>query len=867
MAAYTLVTDWTITVYGPTVLASTPNAYVIANADGLTTTAYIGENLTFDGITGLPNGGTLTSVIIGSVLDGTPLLTISDLAVSLADYFTQINILNDYRDDLGSAWADVIDDEGEPTEFTSSHIVFENTDGTFTEIVGTGLGQSGISLTGTVQSIRLLDTDGTTELDIVDPPSDISLELAAGILFDVDASGLAWKLLNSGDNTVTGLNTVDSLGNTYFFKVFDSAGNDVLIGGSPSIFVSYELSADAIAFNGALNLVFHANGDVDSLVGVQSIFGSEFNDTMNALNVVPGLTMLGGSGDDIILGGLGNDFIDGDSGADFLDGGAGVNTLRYLNIESTGFNQGGYEVVVNLTTGEAYQFSDVGGTHTEIDTLSNFDNVIGSNLADNITGNAAANILDGGAGADFLNGGAGNDTYFVTTGDLIVEQLNGGVDEVRATTNFTLSDGALSNVERLVAAANGISLLGNIYNNVLVGNGSSALAGRAGNDTYILTSAGDTITEGVNAGTDHVQSSFSYTLGAGLELLTLTGSAAINGNGNNANNTLVGNSAVNALAGGNGNDLLIGGLGADAMNGGAGNDIYFVENVGDTVTDSTGSDTVNSTITYTLGASIERLILGGVTAINGVGNGLVNTLTGNGVANSLSGLGGNDTLSGLGGNDILNGGAGADTMSGGGGNDLYVVDNAADVTVEIGNAVGGGVDTVQSSITRALGANIENLTLTGSAALNGTGNNIANTLLGNTGANVLSGLNGADQIHGGLGNDTLIGGVGLDKFVFDTTANSATNTDTINDFTPVDDVIWLNNAVFTAFVTDGAVSAANVRIGAGIDTAADANDFLIYNSTTGQLRYDADGNGIGASVLVATLSGAPALTVADFLIV
>ena len=141
--------------------------------------------------------------------------------------------------------------------------------------------------------------------------------------------------------------------------------------------------------------------------------------------------------------------------------------------------------------------------------------------------------------------------------------------------------------------------------------------------------------------------------------------------------------------------------------------------------------------------AIENLTLTGAGVINGTGNALANVINGNAANNTLSGLAGNDVLNGnagndmlLGstGNDVLNGGPGIDNMQGGAGNDIYVVDNFFDSTTD----VGGGIDTVQSSVTRTLGANLENLTLTGAFAISGTGNGLANTIFGNGAANDLT---------------------------------------------------------------------------------------------------------------------------------
>ena len=219
------------------------------------------------------------------------------------------------------------------------------------------------------------------------------------------------------------------------------------------------------------------------------------------------------------------------------------------------------------------------------------------------------------------------------------------------------------------------------------------------------------------------------------------------------------------------------------MTGGAGNDTYYVDNAGDQVIEaaSGGTDTVYATMSYTLAASqqIETLRVSGAAGL---------TLTGNEINNALYG--------GVG-NDILNGGAGVDVMTGGAGNDTYYVDNAGDQVTE---SAGNGTDLVQSSISYSLGGKqVENLTLTGSANINGTGNSFVNKLIGNSGNNIL---------NGGSGSDTLNGLGGNDSFVFDTALGS-TNVDTITDFNVVNDTIRLENAIFTTIVGIGTLTAAS----------------------------------------------------------
>jgi Ca2+-binding RTX toxin-like protein len=277
--------------------------------------------------------------------------------------------------------------------------------------------------------------------------------------------------------------------------------------------------------------------------------------------------------------------------------------------------------------------------------------------------------------------------------------------------------------------------------------------------------------------------------------------------------------------------------------GGTGNDFYGVDDTGDVVVEAYGAGTelVQSSITYILGDYLENLTLTGSGVIDGTGNSLHNILTGNSAANTLDG------------------GTGADTLIGGAGDDVYVVDNTGDVVIEL---TGGGTDLVQSSITFSLSGNVESLTLTGSDAIDGKGNALENILIGNSAQNTLD---------GGLGSDSLTGGSGQDQFVFSTSLNSTTNVDTLLDFQTGADSIVLSEAVFAQLADldiGSSPSADNLLIG---DAALDANDYLLYNSSTGVLYYDADGSGTASAAVAFAkieLNGVPPsdLSAGDFVI-
>jgi Ca2+-binding RTX toxin-like protein len=406
------------------------------------------------------------------------------------------------------------------------------------------------------------------------------------------------------------------------------------------------------------------------------------------------------------------------------------------------------------------------------------DELYGLEGDDILEGGDGNDILDGGTGADLMTGGSGDDVYHVDdSGDVVVEEEWGGWDEVRLAGSYV--DLSASYVEStIVSYAGGATVLGGAGLNwidggsgndwfeggggddLLSGNlgddhldggdgddeldggvGSDTMIGGAGNDTYRVQQSGDVVTEAANAGIDNVLLSLSsYTLPANVENVDARyvtgGSVSITGN---------------AL-----NNFIIMGYGAVSVNGGAGNDTVSYQ--------SNGAVTVDLTTWVNGGAAAD------------------DTLTG---IENLTGSSGDDELRGNGSANILDGALGADTLVGRAGSDIYYVDNAGDVVVEV--AGGGNYDEVRvrDLAGYTLPDYVEKLTSLTNAAFTGTGNGLANemngtnavdTFYGGAGADALNGGAGNDVLYGegdhdilngGSGNDTMTGGLGNDTYIVD----------------------------------------------------------------------------------------------------
>ncbi|RUR71925.1 proprotein convertase P [Variovorax guangxiensis] len=661
---------------------------------------------------------------------------------------------------------------------------------------------------------------------------------------------------SAGSDTLVGDTTTDAPvgGNDVIFGdagddiLRGGAGDDQLIGGSGFDLINGDAGNDLIQLEGDEALDKHAQagaqllGDA-TLTGSALVFaqviGSGGSDRFVLKEDLSANASLG------LLKNLIADFNVADT-AERIDLTLirAVRTFGELNFSTVTYNGEQYLRVwlgrpavgtqyLTLKGVTATQLSAANFIFSDADALPAMSKVLvtGTGADDSLVGDAGGNTLDGGVGADTMEGRTGDDTYVVdNVGDVVKEVAGGGYDVVKSSVSHVLGD----EVEDLTLTgtasidgtgnANANRLIGNAGNNVLDGGaGTDVMRGGAGNDTYIVDDASDTIMELENEGMDSVKSSVSYTLAAGLENLTLTGTLDAGGTGNDLNNQLIGNAGNNHLFGWAGNDTLDGQLGSDVMVGGIGDDTYVVDSRYDSVIEraNEGSDTVVSSVDYSIAdkPDIENVALTGERAIVATGNAGNNRLLGNGADNLIDAGAGDD---------YLDGGSGADTMIGGSGNDSYIVDNVNDAVTELAN---GGTDTVNSSVKYTLAdkGDVENLNLTGSGDVWGLGNNADNVITGNSGRNLLIGDGGADIIAGGAGDDILVG------------AGTGTNYESISK--SFMDRMWLVlTGGYPGLLSDGTYGfAVNATGGPGKNTlyGGDGNDYLYAGNDGDTLNGDA----------------------------
>lgn len=464
---------------------------------------------------------------------------------------------------------------------------------------------------------------------------------------------------------------------------------------------------------------------------------------------------------DSLVGGAGNDTLDGGAGVDTLVGGLGNDTYR---VDSTGDKlveaaNAGLDKVesagsYSLNSGSAAQIEDLAllGSGATAGT--------GNALANRIQGNMGNNVLQGMGGNDTMDGGFGNDTvsYAAATQAVSVDLGTG-----TGTTGSEID--SLTGFEVVRGSAYGDSLAGDANANTFIGGaGNDAIDGAGGFDTVDYSAATSAVTVALN--TSYYGGTATSANGAeGTDTIDyvegVIGSAyadAISDGqyDSGLNNHFDGRAGNDTLRGGYGSDTLVGGTGSDILDGGANYSSSYPDV--DVVDYSTATSAITGSLVGTMtGTSSGVDTLSNFEAI--IATKYADKINGGTGAERFEGGAGADTLSGGSGNDTLIGGTGIDSMVGGAGDDKYLVDSASETLVE---SAGAGIDTVESTATFALAANVDNLVLLGTGGLRGTGNSLANAITGNAGANLLSGLAGNDSIVAGAGDDTVLGGTGAD---------------------------------------------------------------------------------------------------------
>ncbi len=658
----------------------------------------------------------------------------------------------------------------------------------------------------------------------------VVVDLVAGTA--TDAWGGTDRLI--GIERAIGTALADSmLGGAESNRFRGRAGNDTLDGGLGGDFAEYNNATAGATVNLTTGIATDGEGGTDRLISIESAIGSAFADRMTGV-------AQGGRSVSDLRGGGGNDTLVGIAGefvrADYADQTVGL--VVNLGAGTVNDGRGGIDTLINIRG--AVMFGD---------------------FADTITGTTAGDWFSPSAGADIVNAGGGFD--IISYGGLDV----GGVSVNLGTARARDTDGDIDTIlgfEGVSLAFGDDTINGTALGNLIgPGSGADLVNALGGEDTvsYSLGFSPNGTQATINEAGDRAP-----VLGVTVDLFTgratdfrgdidtiLGFEHAIGGT---ANDIVRGSAVANFLGGAEGNDTLEGRAGNDTLDGGAGvdrlvggldNDTYILDATADVVVEllNQGIDTVVTTrAAYALGLNVENIV---------AANNIAHSFVGNAVANAITGGTAADTLNGAAGNDTLDGGAGIDRLIGGLDDDIYIT-TTGDVVVELLNQ---GTDTVfvTEGTTAVLGLNLETLVLAGAGVVNGTGNTLANTIIGNDNANLLQGFAGNDVLEGGIGNDILIGGLnsdtmtggaGGDQFRFTAITDSTVAApDRILDFT-FSAALGIDRIDLR--LIDANTGVAGDQLFAWIGTAA-------FAGTAGQLRYqvnspgdftiqgDVDGNG------------------------
>ena len=574
-----------------------------------------------------------------------------------------------------------------------------------------------------------------------------------------------------GDDYLYGGDSKDTLnGGIGNDNVQGNSGSDILNGGTDNDYLRGDSGADTYLFSKGDGLDEIYNYDTDNSVDIikfTNLVSTEVIAVFQQLNT-----------DKLILQYAGGQLtVDGYFSSD----------ANYL-VDKFQFTDTTWELanIALLHNGTAYgeTLSAFGNMANTLNGLAGDDGLYGGNRADTLNGGAGNDSLHGDIGNDVLTGGTGNDilqgdngsdTYVFSKGDGLDVIYNYDNDGKQDFVQFT--DVTSTEVLAVFQQFNTSDLILQYAGGQLTL--TSYFSGDANYRINQFQFTDNTLWNLASIAQQHNGTTYGETLyafdGMANTLNGLAGQDQLQG-GTGADN-LNGGSGYDGLSGGNGADTLTGGTGNDTLQGDSGADTYvFSQTDGKDVINNYDTDASVDVVKFTDLASF------GISAISAVNSyhlliqyGSNSALTvdyyfysdtnyrvnqfqfadGITVSNFLVGTTGKDNLTGGTGNDVLSGLSGADKLTGGSGSDLYFVDNIGDVVVE-GTGAAGDVDTVKSAISHTLSNNVENLILTGTAAINGTGNTLSNQLTGNDSANMLDGGAGADMLKGGLGVDTFI---------------------------------------------------------------------------------------------------------------
>lgn len=695
---------------------------------------------------------------------------------------------------------------------------------------------------------------------------------------------------NTGPDSMVGFDNLQDVS-----RVIATNGNDILWGGGnalgfdghPEEFFQGNFGFDTINGLGGFDMVIYGNAlstggrgvNVDLGAGI-AFDGSNTLGGGNAGNVFDTLINIegvaGSNGNDTLIGSDINNYFQGGAGNDTIDGGEGLDNASYQN--STG------PVNANLATGIAVEQNFNGSVVASgTDTLINIEELRGTDFADTLIGGSSTStylslgghpleMFEGRGGNDFIQGAVFNPgttdhlnwaEYRRAPGAVSIDlsQATGtlGTDRTLVVDDSYGTQDTLVNINGVVGSRFDDALVGDEANNAFRGlGGNDLIDGGIGSDTALYNLAVEGVLVDLDAGwaidgSGFWNSAANNGMGQwsdeGIDTLVSIENAVGSDLSDDGDLLRGADGVANRMWGLGGGDLLDSrDSGADSLYGGAGDDVYIVkagdqvfETNPDGVTDAGGHDMVQAYFSFNMnttgGAFVEDAQLKGAANLNINGNVLSNLLAGNAFNNKLTGNGGDDTLVGGLGNDTLIGSG--NTLSGG---DWVSYDDASKgVTVDLQNnltpqdTVGDGLDLIQQ---------MENL----------GGSRFGDSLSGSATNNRINGGGGNDTIAGAAGLDTLTGGAGADRFLFNTTP-ALNNVDTIVDFTQGTDKIVLSLGTFGAPTLAGGVTSSNFKVGVVADTA---NRVLLFQpgttSTAANLFYDADGNGAGAKVLVASFA-------------